>query len=314
MKRIMIAMCAAGLTALAFGMPQFRSMTMTVVRTHGAVASFDLSFGPAADATALYACWGASDAGATTNGWDNVVKIADIAADATSYSVPITAFPKWGDASCQAIRFVMQPGALFDRATKYLQTTDYCKQYIDTGYQLTAADTAEVAWTFTHNSGQGNTLILGTPAFNANGTGSGGYIIGYLGNNTASAYISETALSVNTRDGTYQAYFTNDGYFPNNTEVIKARLSASERVIWTNSVDSTGTFSGSFVEVARNDVTYEGSKEVTTNCFLFGWPGQMVNGTLRATPFSYTTSRLTGRIYYFEISRGGSAAASSMPL
>ena len=118
MKRQFILATTAIAAQVVFAVPQFRPMAMTVNRSGGAVVSFDLEFSQAAAATELYACCGDSDAGATTNGWDSVVKIADVAADATSLSVPISTFPRWGRTNNKVIRFVMQPGALFDRAVE----------------------------------------------------------------------------------------------------------------------------------------------------------------------------------------------------
>ena len=185
-KRFVLAATAIA-AQVVFAVPQFRPMTMTVIRSGGAVVSFDLEFSQAAAATELYACCGDSDAGATTNGWDSVVKIADVAGDATSLSVPISTFPRWGRTNNKAIRFVMQPGELFDRATAYLASENFggsnppaaATQRIDTGYVLTAADSAEVVWQHTHPTSQGNTLILGTPRFDSNGNGAGGFVISY---------------------------------------------------------------------------------------------------------------------------------------
>ena len=67
MKNLSMIAVTAFAAPIAFAAPQFRPMAMTVNRSDGAVVSFDLSFSQAAGTTALYACWGSSDAGATTS-------------------------------------------------------------------------------------------------------------------------------------------------------------------------------------------------------------------------------------------------------
>ena len=305
----------AALTSLvASAVPQFRPMTMTVNSSGGEVVSFDLAFSQAAEATALYACWGASDAGASTNSWDHVVKVADVPADATSTNVPISFLPRWGRANCRAVRFVMQPGALFDRATEYLASENFGgsnpppaeTQRIDTGYMLTTEDTAEVVWNHTHGSSQACALVLGTARYNeSNGAGLGGMVIRYSNGGYSEAYYSTSDVSLGKHDATYQAAVCNGGAFTDKVRV-KARLSAAERVVWTNTVNTADEF----VEVARNDVAWSGDLGVTTNCFLFGWPGQVVAGSLRTGPF---TSRLAGRMWYFDISRNGVSVANGIP-
>ena len=316
MKRQFILATTAIAAQVVFAVPQFRPMTMTVNRSGGAVVSFDLEFSQAAAATELYACCGDSDAGATTNGWNSVVKIADIAADATSLSVPISTFPRWGRTNNKVIRFVMQPGALFDRATAYLASENFggsnppaaATQRIDTGYVLTAADRAEVVWQHTHPTSQGNTLILGTPRFReSDGAGMGGFIIRYAGGHTIDAYLSTVGVSTSKHDADYEATFNKGSYIGSET-ITKVVCSASERVIWTNSVYSAD----SFVEVGREDTLFDSELTVTTNCFLFGWPGQYINGATRYTPFS-GENRMAGRMYYFDISRNGVSVANGIP-
>ena len=317
MKNLSMIAVTAFAAPIAFAAPQFRPMAMTVNRSDGEVVSFDLSFSQAAGTTALYACWGSSDAGATTSAWEHVVKVADVPADATNTNVPISFFPRWGRANCRAIRFVMLPGALFDYATEYLATENFggsnppsaATQRIDTGYVLTEDDTAEVAWTHTHPTSQGNTLILGTPRFNmSNGTGTGGFIIRYAGNHTVDSYISTVGVGLGTHDAEYTATFNKGSYIGAET-ITKVKCSPFERVIWTNRVDSVGDF----VEVGREDTPYAGGElNLATNCFLFGWPGQVVANQVRYTPFS-GENRMAGRMYYFDISRNGVSVANGIP-
>lgn len=315
--RALKVLVPAALTSLvAAAAPQFRPMTMTVNRSGGEVVSFDLAFSQAAGATALYACWGASDAGASTNSWDHVVKVADVPGDATSTNVPISLFPRWGRANCRAVRFVMQPGALFDRATEYLASENFGgsnpppaeTQRIDTGYKLTTEDAAEVVWQHTHPSSQGNTLILGTPIVASNGSGAGGFVVRYAGGHTIDAYLSSVHVPTSTHDNEYEATFNKGSYIGTET-ITKVCCSAQERVILTNHVYSAD----GFVEVGRSDAAFAGELNVSTNCFLFGWPGVYAKGVMQPTPFSSVTYRMAGRMYYFDISRNGVSVANGIP-
>ena len=152
------------LSSLVQAAQPIRSVAVSVNKTAGIVTSFDLTFGTAPAATALYACWDADDRGELTNGWAHVEKIGDIAGDVMALNVPISRFPSWGGADCRALRFVMEPGALFDRAGTYLSTDFNGGQYIDTGFMLDKTDKIDLSWTFTHITAQPDTIVCGSVA------------------------------------------------------------------------------------------------------------------------------------------------------
>lgn len=286
----------------AFATESFRSMSVEPVREAGNVTGFSFSFGTAGGSTALYACWDAEDKGPSTNGWEHVDKIADISADQASLQIPISAFPKWGRLACRAIRFVLTPEGLFDHATKYLQTSDPGKQWIDTGYVLTDADECEASWTFTHITAQPNALVFGTVNYNPNGGAKDYFLSRYNGGGKVDGFIGAGGKSAELHKTVPDNYIRED-------TIVISRVSATERVIWTNSVGSATEP----VEVARNDVQFDGSFTADTNCFLFGWPGVNVGGVTRCSPFSAVGNRITGRMYYFTVKRGGEYAVNCIP-
>lgn len=74
-------------------------------RKNGVTQSVKLTFGGAASANKLYMVYGAADKGVTTEGWDHVVALADIAADETTRTVSV---PEGWGTTVTAMRFLAQ--------------------------------------------------------------------------------------------------------------------------------------------------------------------------------------------------------------
>ena len=318
-KKIKLAVCAAVFAvsvAVVQAAQPIRAMSASVNKVGGIVTSFDLTFDTTPESTALYACWDAADRGAETNSWAHVEKIGDIAGDVTALNVPISRFPTWGGSGCRALRFVMEPGALFERAGTYLETTSNGGQYIDTGYMLDKTDAIDLSWTFTHISAQPNTIICGSVAYDASRNYQDHYFIRFAGSGTVACLLSKRNGSAdqNTSAGASWKTAASNTYIDTNVRVRMA-VSATEQSIWTNSViTSTGAVVGDEVLLAHNTQEFDADFTQQTNCFLFAWPGIEINGTVAYWPNNAQDNKFMGKIYHCDIARSGVPAVSCLPV
>jgi hypothetical protein len=310
-SNVKLAVCAAVSTAgvvAAYAAQPIRAMHVDVEKSGGAVSSFNLTFDTTPTSTALYACWDEVDRGSSTNGWAHVEKIGDIAGDETSLVVPISRFPTWGKTDCLALRFVMEPGALFERAGTYLGTKSDGNQYIDTGYMLDKTDAIDISWTFTHISSQSASIVCGSVAYSSGNTYADQYFIRYGGSGNVACKISNRNGTVEQKTNAGASYtFSPQSLLDSNTRV-RVAISATEQSIWTNSVTSTGFPSGDEVLLVHNTREFVSSFTQQTNCFLFSWPGYKSGTWPEAGKF------IKGKMYHCDIVRSGVPAVSLLPV
>ena len=310
-KKIEIAVCAA-VCAVSVAVVQaaqpIRTMSVAVEKSLGAVSSFNLTLGTTPESTALYACWDEVDRGSSTNGWAHVEKIGDIAGDVTVLNVPISRFPTWGKANCRALRFVMEPGALFERAGTYLGTKSDGDQYIDTGYMLDKTDAIDISWTFTYISSQAKSIVCGSVAYYSGNTYADQYFIRYDGGGKVSCKISNRDGTVEQKTNAGASWTASPQSLLDSNTRVRVAISATEQSIWTNSVTSTGYASGDEVLLVHNTREFDSSFTQQTNCFLFSWPGYGSGTWPEAGNF------IKGKMYHCDIVRSGVPAVSLLPV
>ena len=314
--RLVTCSAVVVLSLVASAAQPIRSVAVSVNKTAGIVTSFDLTFGTAPAATALYACWDAADRGTATNGWAHVEKIGDIAGDVTALSVPISRFPSWGGADCRALRFVMEPGALFDRAGTYLSTDFNGGQYIDTGFMLDKTDKIDLSWTFTHITAQPDTIVCGSVAYDTSKNNQDYFIVRYAGGGKVECGLSKRSGSAAQKTAVGVSWKTtaSDNYIRENVRLHVA-ISATEQSIWTNSVvTSTGAVVGDEVLLAQNNQEFDAAFSQQTNCFLFAWPGYDAGGGLAWWPSNKQANKLMAKMYHCDITRSGEPAVSLLPV
>ena len=310
-KKIKLAVCVAvsavGAVVVQAAQP-IRAMSVAVEKSLGAVSSFNLTFDTTPASTALYACWDEVDRGSSTNGWTHVEKIGDIAGDVTALSVPISRFPTWGKANCRALRFVMEPGALFERAGTYLGTKSDGDQYIDTGYMLDKTDAIDISWTFTKISSQSASIVCGSVAYSSGNLYADQYFIRYDGGGKVSCKISKRDGTVEQKTNAGASWTASPQSLLDSYTRVRVAISATEQSIWTNSVTSTGYASGDEVLLVHNTREFDSSFTQQTNCFLFSWPGYGSGTWPEAGNF------IKGKMYHCDIVRSGVPAVSLLPV
>ena len=133
MKSYLKVACAAvllGVATVALGEDDARAFT---------VSGMTLTFGAgASDVTnAIWLCWGAADGGTLTNGWANVVKVAEVTPEPQTVVVtPPADFDAGGD----RYRFMSAPREIvylaYDYPVAYVESTG--GQYVNTGIRPTS--------------------------------------------------------------------------------------------------------------------------------------------------------------------------------
>ena len=311
-KKIKLAVCVAvsavGAVVVQAAQP-IRAMSVAVEKSLGAVSSFNLTFDATPASTALYACWDEVDRGSSTNGWAHVEKIGDIAGDVTALSVPISRFPTWGKANCRALRFVMEPGALFERAGTYLGTKSDGDQYIDTGYMLDKTDAIDISWTFMSITSQAKSIVCGSVAYYSGNNQDDHYFVLYEGSGKVSCKISNRNGKPEQKTNAGASWTATPNTLLGTTTRVRVAISATEQSIWTNSVTSTGYASGDEVLLVHNTREFDSSFTQQTNCFLFSWPGYG-SGIWPCTAVTY----IKGKMYHCDILRSGVPAVSLLPV
>ena len=310
-KKIKLAVCAAVFAvsvAVVQAAQPIRVMSASVNKVGGIVTSFDLTFDTTPESTALYACWDEVDQGSSTNGWAHVEKIGDIAGDVTALNVPISRFPTWGGSGCRALRFVMEPGALFERAGTYLGTRSDGDQYIDTGYMLDKTDAIDISWTFTHISSQSASIVCGSVAYSSGNTYADQYFIRYEGSGKVACKLSNRNGTAEQKTNAGASWTASPQSLLDSNTRVRVAISATEQSIWTNSVTSTGYASGDEVLLVHNTREFVSSFTQQTNCFLFSWPGYGSGTWPEAGKF------IKGKMYHCDIVRSGVPAVSLLPV
>ena len=140
------------------GIP-FRPMSVTANMQSGAILSFDVTVGVCAGTTPLYLAYGPVDGGATTNGWANLRKVADITAAAQTVNVSIGEIPGWGGADAKYARFFLKPGSLFKGIQIYKNNAN--GKWFVSDYRLTSDDTMEGEFTMENASRYGAHMFGG---------------------------------------------------------------------------------------------------------------------------------------------------------
>ena len=310
-KKVKLAACVA-ISAVSVAVVQaaqpIRAISVAVEKSGGVVSSFNLTFDTTPVSTALYACWDEVDRGSSTNDWAHVEKIGDIAGDVTALAVPISRFPDWGKAECRALRFVMEPGTLFERAGTYLRTEFNGGQYIDTGYMLDKTDAIDISWTFTHISAQPASIVCGSVAYSSGTLQQDQYFIRYGGTGGVSGMITKRDGSADQKTKASVGWSNTNKSLLNEYTRFRVAVSATEQSIWTNSVTSAGNASGDEVLLAHNTQEFDASFTQQTNCFLFSWPGYGSGTWPEAGKF------IMGKMYHCDILRSGVPAVSLLPV
>ena len=117
-----------------------RALTLDSFRPSGAGFTATLGYAAGTTNATIYACLGAGTGGEGTNGWERVVKVADV--DTSAGSVSWTLDSGWGTAD-SVVRFclVCEP---YDTRLEYLAATG--SQYVDTGYHLKKGMELTLEW------------------------------------------------------------------------------------------------------------------------------------------------------------------------
>ena len=310
-KKIKLVVCAA-VSVVSVAVVQaaqpIRPISVAVEKSGGVVSAFNLTFDTTPAPTALFACWDEADQGSSTNGWMHVEKIGDIAGDETTLAVPISRFPDWGKAGCRALRFVMEPGALFECAGTYLGTKSDGNQYIDTGYMLDKTDAIDISWTFTHISSQSASIVCGSVAYSSGNTYADQYFIRYGGSGNVACKLSNRNGTVEQKTNAGASWTASPQSLLDSNTRVRVAISATEQSIWTNSVTSTGYASGDEVLLVHNTREFVSSFTQQTNCFLFSWPGYGSGTWPEAGKF------IKGKMYHCDIVRSGVPAVSLLPV
>ena len=312
-KKIKLAVCVAvsavGAVVVQAAQP-IRAMSVAVEKSLGAVSSFNLTFDTTPASTALYACWDEVDQGSSTNGWAHVEKIGDIAGDVTALNVPISRFPMWGGSGCRALRFVMEPGALFERAGTYLGTRSNGNQYIDTGYMLDKTDAIDISWSFQNVQSQAKSMVCGSVAYSSGNTYADQYFIHYEGSGKVACKLSNREGKPEQKTNANASWTASPQSLLDPNTRVRVAISATEQSIWTNSVTSTGYASGDEVLLVHNTQEFDSSFTQQTNCFLFSWPGYGASGIWPYTQVNF----IKGKMYHCDIVRSGVPAVSLLPV
>ena len=146
---------------LAAGIAQARTIAITAAHDIGGLASsFDLAIAAGERDEGLYVAYGNVDGGDDPFAWENLVKVADIPAATTSYTV--SAPQGWG-ADVNALRFFMIDSASFhyDYAMAYLPSSGSGNDYADTGYVPSSNTKVEIDIAYySHGSSNSDWIYL----------------------------------------------------------------------------------------------------------------------------------------------------------